>query len=64
MSDESKSLAGRPDASALPEAGGYPHPIIAREGWPFIVAGLIGVVLAFAAVLVYLRSHPELFRGM
>jgi phosphatidylserine decarboxylase len=46
MSDESKSLAGRPDASALPEAGGYPHPIIAREGWPFIVSGLIaaGVV--------------------
>ena len=43
MSDESKSLASAPAASSLSAAGagGYPHPIIAREGWPFIVAGAV-----------------------
>jgi phosphatidylserine decarboxylase len=36
-SDESKTVDGTPPASGLPPAGGgYPHPIIAREGWPFI----------------------------
>lgn len=33
MSDESKTLAG-----ALPGVSAYPHPIIAKEGWPFIAA--------------------------
>jgi phosphatidylserine decarboxylase len=43
MSDESKSLASAPAASSLSAegAGGYPHPIIAREGWPFIMAGAV-----------------------
>jgi phosphatidylserine decarboxylase len=43
MSDESKSVASAPAASSLSAAGagGYPHPIIAREGWPFIVAGAV-----------------------
>ena len=38
MSEESKSLARAPDASRLPSGATdpYPHPIIAREGWPFI----------------------------
>ena len=35
MSDESKTLAG-----ALPGVSTYPHPIIAKEGWPFIAAAL------------------------
>jgi phosphatidylserine decarboxylase len=48
MSDESKTVAGPPHASPLTPhgAGGYPHPIIAREGWPFIAAS----VAAAAAV--------------
>jgi phosphatidylserine decarboxylase len=41
--DESKTVDAAPPASGLPPAGGgYPHPIIAKEGWPFIA-------LAFAA---------------
>ena len=48
MSDESKSLAGTQEASALTTRAeeGYPHPIIAREGWPFILTGIVvaGVV--------------------
>src|SRR5678815_5015479 len=42
MSDESKSLAGTQEASALTTRAeeGYPHPIIAREGWPFILVGI------------------------
>jgi len=31
MGDESKILAG-----TIPDVSAYPHPIIAREGWPFI----------------------------
>ena len=44
MSDESKSLAGAPETTALAQrdAARYPHPIIAREGWPFILVGVIG----------------------
>jgi phosphatidylserine decarboxylase len=38
MPDESKVLAGRPQPP--PGTGSYPHPIIAREGWPFIVASV------------------------
>ena len=35
--DESKTVDGAPPASGRPPAGGgYPHPIIAKEGWPFI----------------------------
>jgi len=47
MSDESKSLTGTQEASGLQPRteDGYPHPIIAREGWPFI---LVGVVVAAA----------------
>lgn len=42
MNDESKTLPGAPDAAALPPAAApnYPHPIIAREGWPFIAASV------------------------
>jgi len=42
MSDEFKSLAGAPHAPRLAAgaAGHYPHPIIAREGWPFIAIGV------------------------
>jgi len=35
MGDESKSLA-----AALPGVSAYPHPYIAREGWPFIAASV------------------------
>jgi phosphatidylserine decarboxylase len=35
MNDESKTLAG-----ALPGVSTYPHPIIAKEGWPFIAAAV------------------------
>lgn len=44
MSDESKSIAERAHASPLTALGtsNYPHPIIAREGWPF-VAGSVAV---------------------
>ena len=47
MSDDSKSLAGTQEASALPSRAedGYPHPIIAREGWAFIVGGVIAAAL-------------------
>ncbi len=40
MSDESKILASASGAPRLPPhgAGNYPHPIIAKEGWPFIAA--------------------------
>ncbi len=43
MSDEFKTLTGAPDASRLPPAApdAYPHPIIAREGWPFIGIGVV-----------------------
>ena len=39
MPDESKVLTGRPQVPP-PGASSYPHPIIAREGWPFIVASV------------------------
>jgi len=29
----------------------YPHPIIAREGWPFIGGGLILIALLFFTAL-------------
>ncbi len=54
MSDESKTLGGEPGASHLTPAGAayYPHPIIAREGWPFIAAA------AAAALLVHWLAGP------
>jgi phosphatidylserine decarboxylase len=46
MSDESKTLAGTPPATRLPAPGGdYPHPMIAREGWPFIAASVVAAAL-------------------
>ena len=41
-SDESKTLAGTPKPSRLTPGGEprYPHPLIAREGWPFIAAAI------------------------
>ena len=47
MSEESKSLAGTQEASALTTRTeeGYPHPIIAREGWGFILAGVVAAAL-------------------
>jgi phosphatidylserine decarboxylase len=47
MSDESKTLRETPDASHLtpPGVSAYPHPIIAREGWPFIAASVAAVAL-------------------
>lgn len=38
MGDESKTLASASGAPRLPPhgVGSYPHPIIAKEGWPFI----------------------------
>jgi len=45
-SDESKTATGAPPASRLPPPGGdYPHPIIAREGWPFIAASVVAAGL-------------------
>jgi phosphatidylserine decarboxylase len=42
MSDESKAAVGAHPAPGLPPGvGGYPHPIIAREGWPFIAASVV-----------------------
>ena len=47
MADESKTLGSTPDASRRPPSGGgYPHPIIAREGWPFIVASVAAAAAA------------------
>lgn len=42
MSDKSKILAAPPPASRIPPDGAsaYPHPYIAREGWPFIAASV------------------------
>lgn len=40
MPDESKVLTGAPQVPP-PGASHYPHPIIAREGWPFIVASIV-----------------------
>lgn len=54
MSDESKSLADRTHSSPLrsPAAANYPHPIIAREGWPFVAVSIA------AAVLVHWLAGP------
>jgi phosphatidylserine decarboxylase len=42
MGDESKALTGTPGASLPPPGTGtYPHPYIAREGWPFIAAAVV-----------------------
>ena len=43
MSDDSKTLSAPRSGSELPPRGGtrYPHPIIAREGWPFIVLSVV-----------------------
>ena len=42
-SNKSRILAGAPPASRLPpdSASAYPHPYIAREGWPFIAAAVV-----------------------
>src|SRR5262245_49673578 len=41
MRNDSKTLAGTPGSSHLaPGAGHYPHPIIAREGWPFVIGSI------------------------
>jgi phosphatidylserine decarboxylase len=32
----------------VPVASNYPHPILAREGWPFIAAALIAAVVVWA----------------
>jgi phosphatidylserine decarboxylase len=42
-SDESKTVVGAPPASRRPPDGAsaYPHPYIAREGWPFIAASVV-----------------------
>ncbi|OGA22507.1 MAG: phosphatidylserine decarboxylase [Betaproteobacteria bacterium RIFCSPLOWO2_02_FULL_67_26] len=47
-------MTGTPPASGLPPdgAGAYPHPIIAREGWPFIAAAVA------AAALVHWLAGP------
>src|SRR5262245_12475788 len=45
MSDESKTLTGTPPASRPAPGGAYPHPLIAREGWPFIAASVVAAVL-------------------
>ena len=37
--------AGR-HVEKLAPLGAYPHPVIAREGWPFIAAGVVAAVLA------------------
>jgi len=48
MSDEFKTLAETPGATALPAnvPDAYPHPIIAREGWPFLLAGTAAAAVA------------------
>jgi phosphatidylserine decarboxylase len=47
MSDESKILAGTAHSSPLKSevARNYPHPIIAREGWPFVAGSMVAAVL-------------------
>jgi phosphatidylserine decarboxylase len=47
MSDDSKTLTGAAPASSLPPGGAsaYPHPLIAREGWPFIAASIAAAAL-------------------
>jgi phosphatidylserine decarboxylase len=43
MSDKSNSASGSPHDARLMSVGtgAYPHPIIAREGWPFIAAATV-----------------------
>ncbi len=47
-SKEQKPDAFPPPASclSLPGASGYPHPILAREGWPFVAATLAASIAA------------------
>ena len=46
MADESKTLVSTPQASRSPAGGSaYPHPIIAREGWPFIALSVVAAVV-------------------
>jgi len=47
MRDESKILEGTGPASPLTsrDAGNYPHPIIAREGWPFVAGATAAALL-------------------
>lgn len=47
MSDESKSLTHGTHTSPLASAAprNYPHPIIAREGWPFVAVSIAAAVL-------------------
>ena len=54
MSDESKALVGAPASSSLGSGAAprYPHPVIAREGWPFIAA------FAAIAALVHWLAGP------
>lgn len=47
MSDDWKMVAGRAHASPLESRGAsnYRHPIIAREGWPFVAGSIAAAVL-------------------
>ena len=47
-SDESKAMVGVPDTSRLTPRGAsaYTHPIIAREGWPFVAASVAAALAA------------------
>jgi phosphatidylserine decarboxylase len=48
MSEKSENRASPLELEPAAEAD-YPHPIIAREGWPFIAIGLAAAALAHAA---------------
>jgi phosphatidylserine decarboxylase len=76
--DQAQSPRRHQQELTAPEAGAYPHPLIAREGWPFLAASVIAAVvvgwaagwwwsaplwLAVAFVAQFFRDPPRAVAG-